>query len=168
MRDDLLEFYERELTFLRRLGAEFAERYPKVAGRLLLEPSKCEDPYVERMLEAFAFLSARVHLKLEDDFPEVSEALLATIYPQYIRPIPSMSVVQYHLDPEQGKLTTGLRVPSGSLLYSRPVGGVPCKFRSCYETTLWPLSVSAAQWMAPDQLRGAARGGGEAAPVGAV
>ncbi|HEX5438696.1 MAG TPA: type VI secretion system baseplate subunit TssF [Gemmatimonadaceae bacterium] len=152
MRDDLLYYYERELTFLRRMGAQFAERYPKVASRLQLEPSKCEDPHVERLLEAFAFLAARVHLKVDDDFPEISEALLDVIYPQYVRPIPSLSLVEFQLDPEQGKLTTGLRIPRGAQLYSRPVGGVPCKFRTCYDTTLWPLTVAAVQWLPPDRL----------------
>lgn len=153
MRDDLLYFYERELSYLRRTGAEFARRYPKVANRLQLEPNKCDDPHVERLLEGFAFLAARVHLKLDDDFPEVSEALLSVLYPHYTRPLPSMSLVELHLDPEQGKLTTGLRVPRDTLLYSRPVGGVPCKFRTCYDTTLWPLTVAAAQWVAPHALR---------------
>ena len=153
MRDELLHYYERELTFLRRMGAEFAERYPKVAGRLLLEPSKCEDPHVERLLEAFAFLAARVHLKIDDDFPEISESLLNIVYPQYIRPIPSMSLVEFHLDPEQGKLTTGLTIPRDSLLYSRPVGGVPCKFKTTYDTTLWPITVAGVQWATPDRLK---------------
>jgi type VI secretion system protein ImpG len=153
VRDDLLYYYERELTFLRRLGGEFAEAYPKVASRLLLEPSKCEDPHVERLLEGFAFLAARVHLKLDDDFPEISEALLNVIYPHYVRPIPSMSLVEVHLDPDQGKLTTGFRIPGGSPLYSRPVGGVPCRFRTCYDLTLWPITVAAAQWTTPDRLR---------------
>ena len=76
MRDDLLLYYERELTFLRQMGAEFAAKYPKVASRLVLEPDKCEDPHVERLLEAFAFLAARVHLKIDDEFPEITEALL--------------------------------------------------------------------------------------------
>jgi len=153
MRDELLYYYEQELAFLRRMGAGFAERYPKVASRLVLEPSKCEDPHVERLLEGFAFLAARIHLKLEDDLPEISDALLSIVYPQYLRPIPSMSIVEFHLDPEQGKLTTGPRVPRGSMLYSRPVGGAPCKFQTCYDTTLWPLTVTAAQWRTPDQLR---------------
>ncbi len=153
MRDDLLAYYERELTFLRQMGAEFAERYPKIASRLLLEPDRCEDPHVERMIEAFAFLAARVHLKVDDEFPEITEALLSILYPHYIRPVPSMSVVEFHLDPEQGKLTTGLTIPRGSVLYSRPVEGVPCKFRTCYDTTLWPLSVSEVQWGTPDRLQ---------------
>lgn len=152
MRDDLLYYYERELAFLRRTGADFGKRYPKIASRLQLEPNKCEDPHVERLLEGFSFLAARVHLRIDDDFPEISEALLNVVYPHYIRPIPSMSLVQFQLDPEQGKLSTGLRVPQGSLLYSRPVGGVPCKFRTCYDTTLWPVNVAAARWMAPYEL----------------
>ncbi|MDQ2667959.1 MAG: type VI secretion system baseplate subunit TssF [Gemmatimonadota bacterium] len=157
MREELLNYYERELTFLRRMGAEFAERYPKVAGRLMLEPNKCEDPHVERMLEGFAFLAARVHLKIDDGFPEISEALLNVVYPHYVRPIPSMSIAEFKLDPEQGKLTTGYRLPRGTKLYSRPVDGVPCRFQSCYDTTLWPLNVTAVQWTTPDRLRPAAR-----------
>ena len=105
MRDELLAYYERELTFLRQMGAEFAEKYPKVASRLLIEPDRCEDPHVERLVEAFAFLAARVHLKIDDDFPEISEALLGILYPHYVRPVPSMTVVEFYLDPEQGKQT---------------------------------------------------------------
>lgn len=157
MRDDLLFYYERELAFMRQMGAEFADRYPKVASRLQLERSKCEDPHVERLLEGFAFLAARVHLKIDDDFPEVSESLLNVVYPHYVRPLPSMSLVEFELDPVQGKLTTGLSIPRGSELYARPSGGVAYRFRTCYDTTLWPLGVDAAQWTTPERLRPAVR-----------
>jgi type VI secretion system protein ImpG len=131
MRDELLHYYERELAYLRRLGGEFGRRYPKIASRLLLEPSKCEDPHVERLLEGVAFLAARIHLKIEDDFPEVSEALLNIVYPHYVRPIPSLSIVRFDIDPEQGKLTTGFTLPKGTLLYSKEIDGQPCKFQTC-------------------------------------
>ncbi|MHB1225473.1 MAG: type VI secretion system baseplate subunit TssF [Gemmatimonadaceae bacterium] len=157
MRDDLLYYYERELAFMRQMGAEFADRYPKVASRLQLERSKCEDPHVERLLEGFAFLAARVHLKIDDDFPEVSESLLNVVYPHYVRPLPSMSLVEFELDPVQGRLTTGLSIPRGSQLYARPSGGVACRFQTCYDTTLWPVSVAAAQWTTPERLRPAVR-----------
>jgi type VI secretion system protein ImpG len=153
VRDELLLYYERELTYLRQLGAEFADKYPKVASRLILEPDKCEDPHVERLLEAFAFLAARVHLKIDDEFPEITEALLSILYPHYIRPIPSMSIVQFHVDPEQGKVAGGVRIPRLTTMFSKPVGGVPCKFRSCYDTVLWPVEVSAAEWKTPDRLQ---------------
>jgi type VI secretion system protein ImpG len=155
--DQLLQYYERELTFLRRMGARFAQEYPKIASRLDLEPSKCEDPHVERMLEAFAFLAARVHKRIDEDVPEISEALLEVVYPHYVRPIPSMSLVEFELDREQGKITAGLPVPRNSLLYSRPVAGVPCKFSTCYDTTLWPVRVAALEWMTPDRLKPAMR-----------
>ncbi len=154
MQDDLLLYYERELTYLRRMGAEFAARYPKVASRLQLEAGKCDDPHVERLLQGFAFLSARVHRRIDDDLPEVSEALLDVMHPQLVRPIPSCSIVTLELDPELGKLPGGVRVARGSEMRSRPVQGMPCRFRTVYDTTLWPLTVGAAEWAGPDRVGG--------------
>ncbi len=146
MRDELLDYYERELAFIRRSGAEFARAYPKVAGRLELEANKCEDPHVERLLEGFALLAARVHRRLDDDLPEISEALLSIVHPQYIRPLPSRSLVQFHLDRSQTELKNGFRIARGVGLQSRPVSGEPCRFRTCYDTVLWPLDVQEVGW----------------------
>ncbi|MEI9970661.1 MAG: type VI secretion system baseplate subunit TssF [Ignavibacteriota bacterium] len=165
MRDDLLFHYSQELTYLRYLGAEFANKYPKVAGRLLLEAGKCEDPHVERLLEGFAFIAARIHTKLDDEFPEVVESLLSVLYPYYLRPIPSASVVQFHLDPEQGKLMTGMPIPRGSLLYSAPVAGTPCKFQTCYDTTLWPIEIKSAEWRSADRIQPPAQVSGASAVI---
>ncbi len=152
MRDRLLDYYENELTFLRQMGKEFAEKHPKIAARLQLDANRCDDPHVERLLEGFALLAARVHLKIDDEFPQITEGLLNILYPHFLRPIPSMTIAQFRLDPEQGKLTTGLEIPRGSVLYSRPVDGVPCKFRSCYDVTLWPVEIGDARWVTPDKL----------------
>lgn len=157
MRDELLLYYERELDYLRKSGARFAEKHPKVASRLVLEPTKCEDPHVERLLESFALLAARIHLKLDDEFPEITEALLSIVYPQLVRPIPSMSVVEFQLDPEKGKLTSGMRIERDSSLFSKPISGTPCTFRTCYDTTLWPISVTAAEWLPTSQVKPAIR-----------
>ncbi len=165
MRDDLLLYYERELTFLRQMGAEFAARYPKIASRLVLEPDKCEDPHVERMLEAFAFLAARVHRKIDDEFPEITEALLGILYPHYLRPLPSMSVAQFQADTEQVAPDTGLKLDRGSMLNSRPVNGVPCKFRTCYDVMFWPVDVAEAEWTSPDRLKPAIKSSEAAAAV---
>jgi type VI secretion system protein ImpG len=145
VRDELLTYYERELTFIRRLAAGFAEKYPKIAGRLVLDPNKgeSEDPHVERLLQAFAFLTARVHLKIDDEFPEITESLLQILYPHYLAPIPSMSVVQFSLDPEKGKLSTGYTIERHRRLFSRATRDTVCKFRTCYPVTLWPLDVQA-------------------------
>src|SRR3974377_1252254 len=116
MNDELLAYYERELTFFRQMGAEFAEKYPKVASRLLLDANRSEDPHVERLLEGAAFLAARVHLKIDDDFPEITDALLNLVYPHYIRPVPSITVAEFALDPQQGKRTNGVRQHRGGVL----------------------------------------------------
>ena len=151
MRDDLLAYYERELTFLRQLGAEFAERYPKIAGRLVLEEDKCEDPHVERLIEAFAFLAGRIHRKLDDELPEITEALLSVLYPHYLAPIPSMSIVQFAMDTAQARLQTGQTVKRDSMLSSKPVEGSPCRFRTCYPVTIWPVELTSARFEAPAQ-----------------
>src|SRR3989442_5608010 len=152
MADDLLPLYERELTFLRQHAAEFAAKYPKIASRLLLEADKCEDPHVERLIQAFAFLAGRIHHKIDDEFPEITDALLGVLYPHYLAPLPSMSIVQFVLDPDQGKLTSGHRIERGAILYSQPVNGMPCRFRTCYPITLWPIEVVSARFDTPDRL----------------
>ncbi len=152
MRNELLGYYERELGFLRQMGAEFAQKYPKVAGRLLLEPDKCEDPHVERLIEAFAFLAGRIHLKIDDEFPEITESLLNVLYPHYLAPIPSMSIGQFSLDAQQGKLTTGYAVDRGAVLYSRPIQGTPCRFRTCYPVTVWPIEITHASLESSDPV----------------
>ncbi|MDH3225181.1 MAG: type VI secretion system baseplate subunit TssF, partial [Gemmatimonadota bacterium] len=159
MSDDLLHYYERELSFVRKTGAEFARRYPKIAARLQLEPTKSEDPHVERLLEGFALLAARVQHKIDEDAPEISEAMLGLLYPQHVRPLPSMTLVELSLDPDQGQLTSGFHVPRGAAMTSRPVSGAICRFRTCYETTVWPLTVSDAGWMATHELRPAVPSG---------
>ena len=152
MPDDLLIYYERELSFLRQMGAEFAAKYPKIAGRLLLEADRSEDPHVERLLQAFAFLAARIHHKLDDELPEITNALLGVLYPHYLAPTPSMSLAQFVLDPDQGQLTGGHRIERGAMLYAQPIQGTSCRFQTCYPVTLWPIEVASARLDVPDRL----------------
>lgn len=158
MQNELLPYYDRELAFLRELGKEFAAQYPKVAGRLLLEEGTTEDPHVERLIEAFAFLTARINLKLDDEFPEITDALLGILYPHLLRPIPSMSIVQMVIDPDQMSISGRYTVPRHAELFSRPVEGVPCRFRSCYPVDLWPLRVAEAKVSALDRIALGGRG----------
>lgn len=147
-RNPLETFYEGELSYIRQMGAEFARDRPKIADRLLLdrETGKSADPHVERLIEAFAFLTARVQLKLHDEFPELTEALLGTLYPHYLAPIPSMAVVQFEVDPTRANLPQGYKVDRHSRLYSREVRGTPCRFRTAYPVTLWPIELVQARY----------------------
>ena len=107
MDDRLLTYYNRELQYLRELGGEFAKQFPKIAGRLGLDAFECADPSVERLLEGFAFLAARVQLKIDAEFPRFTGHLLEMVYPHYLAPTPSMAVVQLQPSLRQGALTDG-------------------------------------------------------------
>jgi type VI secretion system protein ImpG len=145
MADELLEYYNRELTFLRRLGAEFAAANPKIARRLRLSPDEAaDDPHVERLIEAFAYLTARVRTKLEDELPEITTSLLHVLYPHYLAPIPSLAIVQFKLDAEQAQLTSAQTIPRHTELETEPIQGEPCRFRTCYAVNLWPVEVGSA------------------------
>jgi type VI secretion system protein ImpG len=153
MRQRFLELYERELGYLRQMGDEFGKKYPAVAGRLLLEADRCGDPHVERLLEAFSFLAARIHLRLEDDLPELTEGFLDIVYPDYLRPIPALSIAEFRTDESGTSGSSAVIVPAGSELRTRrTVDGMPCRFRTSYPLELWPLEVAECTWHRPEQL----------------
>lgn len=149
MSEPLYSYYERELLFIRQMAQEFARQYPAAANRLLLEPNRSADPHVERLIEAFALLSGRIHHKLDDEFPELTDALLSVLYPHYLAPIPSMAVVQFEVDAGRAQLPDGFLIDRHSRLHTRPVGDLPCKFRTCYPVKLWPITVAEARLQPP-------------------
>ncbi|AST34657.2 type VI secretion system baseplate subunit TssF [Ralstonia solanacearum] len=142
--EELLPYYERELAFLRRYSRDFAERYPKIAGRLAMSGDGCDDPHVERMIESFSLLTARVSKKLDDDYPEFTEALLEVLYPHYLRPFPSCSVVHFDVRGVAAQISAPVLVPRGTFLTSRVVRKVECRFRTAYDVTFAPVRIAAA------------------------
>lgn len=160
--DEFLAYYQRELAYLREEGREFSRKYPRVAHRLELGADEVADPHVERLVESFAFLTARLQQNVEDQFPEIPEALLGTVYPQFTCPVPSMAVVRFIADKKQGNLTEGYRIPRGQALFVKaPTAGgskksidegrLVCKFKTCYDATLWPFELEQARLEDPDQ-----------------
>jgi type VI secretion system protein ImpG len=149
MSEVLYPYYERELAFVRQQMQEFARQYPAVAGRLLLEPNRSSDPHVERLIEAFALLTARIRRKLDDEFPELTDALLGILYPHLLAYIPSLAVVQFDLDPARLTQPGGFVIERHSKLHTRAGGGHLCRFRTAYPVALWPVQVTAAQLMPP-------------------
>lgn len=148
MNPRLLGLYNQELQHIRESAAEFAREYPKIAGRLTLSGLDCADPYVERLLEGFAYLTARVQLKLDAEYPTFTHNLLEIAYPHYLAPTPSMTVVQMQADPDEGSLSQGFTLPRDSVL--RGALGrdsqTSCEYRTAHEVTLWPLKVSDAEY----------------------
>jgi len=151
----LLELYNNELRHVRETASEFARDYPKVAGRLALDrdaKEACPDPYVERLLEGFAFLAARVHLKLDAEFPRFVQGLLETVYPDYLCPIPSMAVVKFDPEENEGALAGGFPIRRGTLLRSQLGKGdrTACTFSTAHEVRLLPLAITEARYYTRD------------------
>lgn len=147
MNPKLLELYNGELQFVREMGAEFSRAYPRIAARLGLEGLECADPYVERLLESFAFLTARVQLKLDARFPDFTQHMLELVHPQALRPVPSCAIVEFV--PDRRALRSAHRIPRGTSLRTPLAKGDQtfCDFRTAHEVTLWPLELVEARYL---------------------
>lgn len=142
MFDDLLPYYNAELRFMREMAGEFARANPKIAGRLRLSSNAIEDPHVGRMIEAFAFLAARTRLKLDDEFPELTNSMLGILQPHTLAAFPSMSIAQ--IVPAEG-LQSEVVLPAGSELATEPVHGEPVRYRTTYPVSVWPIALTEAR-----------------------
>jgi type VI secretion system protein ImpG len=150
--EDFLVYYLEELSYLRQMGQRFARAYPKVAGRLELQRDECPDPHVERLIESFAFLTARIQSDLDSDFPEIAAELLNVLYPHYLTPVPSMTIVRFEVDPQRGKLTSGHEIPRHTQLFTHAERGAVCRMRTAYPVTLWPIAIKSAEMVTPDNF----------------
>lgn len=146
----LLQYYSRELQHIRETSAEFAQEYPKIAGRLGLDGMECADPYVERLLEGFSYLAARVQLKVDAEYPRFTQNLLESVYPHYLAPLPSMAMVQFKPNLKEGALAEGFTVPRGTALRSQMSkdAQTPCEYRTARDVTLWPIEIKSAEYLA--------------------
>lgn len=150
MNDRLLEIYEKELAFIKDEAREFARRNPKIAGRLrITEGETVEDPHVSRLVEAFALLTARLRLKLEDEFPEVWQAMLSTLFPQYLAPIPSFSICEMQVPESAAENPLGVTVGRKSRIEIDTKSGDRCRFRTCFETQLFPMKLTKCEYLEP-------------------
>ena len=145
----LLKYYNRELQHVRELGAEFAAEYPKIAARLGIDAFECSDPYVERLFEGFAFMAARVQLKVDAEFPVFTNHLLEIVYPHYLSVTPSMTVVEITADLTEASLSQGFPIPRGTLLRSQIAKGeqTACEYKTAHTVDLWPLEISHLEYL---------------------
>jgi type VI secretion system protein ImpG len=145
----LLKYYNHELQHIREMAGEFALEYPKIAGRLGLDSFECADPYVERLLEGFAYLSARVQLKVDAEFPRFTQHLLEMVYPHYLSPTPSMTVVQFQPDLMEGSLNEGFLIAKETALRSQIGKGeqTACEYRTAHDLTLWSIELVEAEYL---------------------
>ena len=144
----LLNLYESELAFMRDMGGEFASEFPKIAARLGLGNIEVSDPYVERLLEGFAFLTARVQLKMQAEFPTFTQSLLQMVYPHYLAPTPSMAVVKFQPDAALRGMPEGVLLPPGTELRSLlgTEDQTNCEFRTAHPVQLLPIELVEAEY----------------------
>jgi type VI secretion system protein ImpG len=135
---EIYPYYDRELSFMRDMAGEFARNYPHVAARLDLERHRCDDPHVERLIEAFCLIAARIHHRLDADSPEITQALLNLIYPHYLRPTPSMSIMQFRLAKSEADRADRVQISKDTEI---EIGDDLCKFQTCYPVDLWPVEI---------------------------
>lgn len=145
----LLHYYNRELQHVREVGAEFAAEFPKIAARLGLDAFECSDPYVERLFEGFAFMAARVQLKVDAEFPTFTQNLLEIVYPHYLAVTPSMTVVEFIPELSEQSLVEGFLIPKGCSLRSQIAKGeqTPCEYQTAHSLQLWPLQISQVEYL---------------------
>ena len=146
----LLEYYSQELQYIREMGAEFAQEFPKVAARLAMSGIECGDPYVERLLEGFAFLTARVQLRIDSEFPRFTQQLLQMVYPDYLCPMPSMVIAQMAPNLSEAGLAKGFEVPRDTGIFAQRSldAATACEYRTAHAVSLWPLRIVEANYRA--------------------
>ncbi len=133
-------YFQDELAFLRESGQEFSQHFPQLTSYL---SDRSNDPDVERLLEGFALLTGRIREKIDDQLPEVTQSLLTLLWPNFLRQVPSMTILQ--MDPVPGAISERQTVESGSMVESVPKFGTKCMFRMAYDVDVFPMSVTKVQ-----------------------
>lgn len=147
MSKDFLDYYSDNLSFIRKSGAEFAKEYPKIASRLDISSLECQDPFIERLLEGTAFLSARVEKKLDDGSYRFLETLLSSLSPDVLSQIPSACVIK-----AQDGVSDALNIIQRNTEFVKDgsVLGTAVKFESVFNTTLNTCVLDKAQFLGHD------------------
>lgn len=143
MSNEFLNYYNRELAYLRHKGQEFGEQYPKIAGRLRISEEQIDDPHVERLLEGCAFMTAKIRQSLDNSYPQFTESLMGQLYPDFHAPIPAMSVIKLN---SSGSTSSAVSIPEGERVVLSAPGYNDCEFRTCYPTTMYPINITACSF----------------------
>lgn len=138
--DSLLKYYQDELEFLVEGGKSFAKQYPTLARTLDFASFNSNDPDTQRLIESVAFLNAKLQKRLDEQVPEISQQILNAVYPQFIAPIPSMTIMNFsHI----AKPTNEIRiVPKNTVLTTqKPLDGQHYIFKTTMDVTISPWSI---------------------------
>ncbi|WP_333664511.1 type VI secretion system baseplate subunit TssF [Acinetobacter guillouiae] len=141
MIEELLPYYEKQLQEFGQQSRAFADKYPKIAQRLSLNQEQIDDPHIERLIQAFSLIAARIDKKLADSYDIFTRSLFEVMFPQYLRHFPACSVVSFEDLNKQKQLTDVHIIPKGTTLKSRSFKGVQCEFNTSAEVKLLPIQL---------------------------
>ena len=150
--DTLSEYYRHELAYLRSSGEDFAKHFPKIARRLDLSHEESSDPHVERLIESFAFLTGKLQKQIDDQYPEIANALLGVIYKPLALPIPSSVMVKFDIDLSRAKKVPGMVVPRHTILRATSHDGTVCSFRTAHDMKIWPIELKHVEIVTREHL----------------
>ena len=141
--EELLPFYEKQLQEFAQQSREFAEKYPKIAQRLSLNQEQIDDPHIERLIQAFSLIAARIDKKLVDSYDVFTRSLFEVMFPQYLRHFPACTIVSFEDINKIKQLTEAHIIPAQTTLKSRSFKGVQCQFNTSRSVKLLPIALSA-------------------------
>ncbi|MFW2096919.1 type VI secretion system baseplate subunit TssF [Acinetobacter sp. ULE_I057] len=141
MIEELLPYYEKQLQEFGQQSRAFADKYPKIAQRLSLNQEQIDDPHIERLIQAFSLIAARIDKKLADSYDIFTRSLFEVMFPQYLRHFPACSVVSFEDLNKQKQLKDVHIIPKGTTLKSRSFKGVQCEFNTSAEVKLLPIQL---------------------------
>ena len=150
--DSFYTYYQKEMNYLRFSGANFAQKHPKVARRLDVSAMESVDPHVERLLESFAYLTARLQQDIDDQFPRFAEALLNLTYPQFTHPVPAMTIAHFEPHTHGGQMTTQHTIPAKTPLFTRTSSKTVCRFQTVYPVDIHPIKITALTLVAQSAM----------------
>lgn len=146
MIEELLPYYEKQLQEFGQQSREFANKYPKIAQRLSLNQEQIDDPHIERLIQAFSLISARIDKKLHDSYEVFTRAIFEVMFPQYLKPFPACSVVSFDDAIKIRQLKSSQQIPKQTVLKSKSIRGVQCEYRTTNQVNLLPIALKSVNF----------------------
>lgn len=144
--EELLPYYEKQLQEFSQQSREFASKYPKIAQRLSLNQEQIDDPHIERLIQAFSLISARIDKKLNDSYEIFTRSIFEVMFPQYLKPFPACSIVSFEDFNKIKQLNSAHLIPKNTSLKSKSVRGVQCEYRTVQDVTLLPVTLKSVNF----------------------
>ncbi|WP_216934125.1 MULTISPECIES: type VI secretion system baseplate subunit TssF [unclassified Acinetobacter] len=146
MIEELLPYYEKQLQEFGQQSREFANKYPKIAQRLSLNQEQIDDPHIERLIQAFSLISARIDKKLHDSYDVFTRSIFEVMFPQYLKPFPGCSIVSFEDGKKIRHLQSSQKIPKQTVLKSKSIRGVQCEYRTVNQVDLLPIALKSIQF----------------------